>query len=1150
MHCPRTFITVPPPPPTPAAPVCISTTVSPAKSVYKVGDQVTFSWKASNANDVVVFFNNERNVITASNKLNSSITRTVTKDTTFGLDIRNGSGDAAQVVHCPREFLVVKPAPACELTVSPQTLGATGGNVQVTWETTNANDFNIRRIVNGGDNQIVLGGKASGKNNTVSGDTKPVLVTKSSTFQLTAWNEVGDVQCTKNVIVPGTPPVVDIVPTCDSFEADDDTLIRGETTQLRWQTTNAVQVTIDQDIGVKPVDSATAVSPDEPTIYTLTARSADGIERTCTEVIYVDEPPVVDTTPSCDAFTVNGKTAETVVRGTAVTLAWQTTNATRVAINNGVGTNLNPNDSINVTPLTHTTYTATVFDADGDQVICPVRVVTVQEPVVYSCESEVDFTVTPGRIDRGQSATLAWTTTNNVANLSINNGITSTALDNTGVTVSPNNTTTYSMSVNFIDGTNDVCPVTLTVDTPTSDPAPVCNSFVGTPDSFDNGTGGEVTFFWTTSNADTVTIDNGIGAVPVDGSTTTVVSGLGSKTFTLTATKGSRSDTCTEVITVTKPQLTCDANVNFTANPTSIQKGNSSTLNWTTTGVATVSLDNGITSTKLSDSVSVSPTSNTTYNLTATDAAGDSVVCPVTVTVSDEPVPLSCENNVNFSASPSSIDEGDNTVLTWSTSEVTSLSFNQGITDTALSGNVTVSPNSDTTYTMAAVFSDGVTRNCPVTVQVDEDNGGGGGGGGGSSSPRCELEISKTKIDFGEQIRLTWDTRNTSNIELTDDDGNVIVTTEDLLSRDKDDLLDGEITLTPDRDTEYTLEATRGSKKRTCKVEVSVDDDVSFFEVRDQQPIVAGISLTQVPYTGFEAGPALTFAFYALLTLWALFVAYVLVVKNNSILGFSLARSYSTPYAEASVAAANPETKQSAAEAYVAQATAAPVQTVPANLPTIATTGAMVGYAAAHVETSAKDEAIMTELENLAHSHRVLISGDAMRYFIAQCKFEADRNAFLERVITVARASYPAEDGWVVLNLERMKTMCIAGKPVATVVETATVEAPVNLPNEVSGAGSLAESIATGNIVAAYQMIGNRPMIALADAAADLDAVYRNRKGSDAAVSNLLKTATTSHTDGQIQSAIAALTGALDGVYTSEEEAVKMAIMKAVKALS
>jgi hypothetical protein len=75
-------------------------------------------------------------------------------------------------------------------------------------------------------------------------------------------------------------------------------------------------------------------------------------------------------------------------------------------------------------------------------------------------------------------------------------------------------------------------------------------------------------------------------------------------------------------------------------------------------------------------------------------------------------------------------------------------------------------------------------------------------------------------------------------------------------------------------------------------------------------------------------------------------------------------------------------------------------------------------------------------------------------------------------------------------------------------------------------------------------------MIALADAASDFDAIYRARKGESVTVSELLVSSTSAYSDQQLKTAIEALTGAVDGTYTDEASAVKMAIMKAVNVLS
>jgi peptidoglycan-associated lipoprotein len=77
----------------------------------------------------------------------------------------------------------------------------------------------------------------------------------------------------------------------------------------------------------------------------------------------------------------------------------------------------------------------------------------------------------------------------------------------------------------------------------------------------------------------------------------------------------------------------------FTAEPTSIQSGQSSTLRWEISGnVATVSIDNGIGAVQNTGSRRVSPTQSTTYTLTASGPGGNTTAS-ATVNVSAPPPP-------------------------------------------------------------------------------------------------------------------------------------------------------------------------------------------------------------------------------------------------------------------------------------------------------------------------------------------------------------------------------------------------------------------------------------------------------------------------------------------------------------------------------
>jgi len=574
----------------------------------------------------------------------------------------------------------------------------------------------------------------------------------------------------------------------------------------------------------------------------------------------------------------------------------------------------------------------------------------------------------------------------------------------------------------------------------------------------------------------------------------------------------------------------------FTASPDSLLAGGGNvTLAWNVTQATNVSISPTVGSVSPVGSKVINVTQGTTYVLTAEDSNGDKDTCEASVTVADSVPVFTCENNVDFTISDSSIRRGTAVTLNWRTTDVDSVSISN-TSATPLSGNRSVQPPDDTTYTLTATQGSR-TVSCPVSVDVSS-----GGGGGGSSTPRCELDISDDKIRAGEEITLRWDTSRATEVTIEDDRGNVIFTTDEYLSRDKEDFYDGSIKVKPTRDTQYTLTAERGSRDRECEVEVEVEDNVVVLQTRDQQPLVAGISLTQVPYTGFEAGPFMTSLFYALLVAWSLFITYLLVIRNRvasaSIKTFTPSREELS--SKDSMLQAESLRPDVFAPSVMEKITAS--QTTPTNLPTGIPA---VGQGEKNSQTvtqqaSQATDSEVTAIENRAHSQKALLSSDAVRYFVASTEGSVERDQALDQVTAEAKKTYPLEDGWIVINQARMQSLC----EVCSLSSIKATAAPATVP---TGTGSLAEAIVTGNVVAAYQMIGHRPMFALADAAADLDAVYRNRKGGSNTVSDMLTKETQNLSVEQITEMIAALTGALDGTYSDEASAVKMAIMKAVK---
>ncbi len=84
-----------------------------------------------------------------------------------------------------------------------------------------------------------------------------------------------------------------------------------------------------------------------------------------------------------------------------------------------------------------------------------------------------------------------------------------------------------------------------------------------------------------------------------------------------------------------KPSIT-----SFTAEPRSIERGQSATLNWATSNATDITIDQGIGAVQSSGSRTVSPASTTTYTLTANGPGGsDSRTVTVEVTVPPPPPP-------------------------------------------------------------------------------------------------------------------------------------------------------------------------------------------------------------------------------------------------------------------------------------------------------------------------------------------------------------------------------------------------------------------------------------------------------------------------------------------------------------------------------
>jgi len=559
--------------------------------------------------------------------------------------------------------------------------------------------------------------------------------------------------------------------------------------------------------------------------------------------------------------------------GGTVTLSWSTSNATYIEINNGVGMQHAESGSRSVSVTSDTTFTLTALGTGGNAT-CTATVTVSPPPPPAPAAVCSYFDVSPNTVPYGGgNVTITWNT-QNATSVSIDNGV-GTVSANGSNTVFVSSNTTFRLTAIGAGGNDTHCVDSVTVQAAPPQAPAFCDSFTADKTTVPHN-GGTVTLTWATRYATSVSIDNGVGNVALNGSKNVFVSST--VTYTLTAVGAGGNDTCTVTITVGTPPVThvatCDS---FTADRYNVPyNGGNVVLSWATTNATSVSIDNGVGNVSVDGSKNVFVNSTVTFTLTAVGTGGNDT-CTVTITKGTAQAPI-C-NYLRVDGDDNNIEEGDNVTIEWSTTNATDVTISPDIGSVSANGSRTVEIDDDITYTLTARNAAGNESTCTLRIEIEEEEED------DKKTPRCELDISKDRVKRGEKVTLSWETTNVDEIVIKDDRGNTIFDTDDYSSSKRKKYFDGEIDVIINQSTEFILKAQGvDGGSRTCKVDVEVDD-IAVYEKRDQALVIA---LTQVPYTGFEAGAFLTFLFYAVLTLWALFIAYILVVKKGSVLGFSL----------------------------------------------------------------------------------------------------------------------------------------------------------------------------------------------------------------------------------------------------------------------
>jgi hypothetical protein len=556
--------------------------------------------------------------------------------------------------------------------------------------------------------------------------------------------------------------------------------------------------------------ASVAVTPASTTTYTVTGTGGNGCTSTSTTTITVINPPTVSVSGNT---TLCAGSSTTLTANGAVTYTWQPGNLTGA--------------SVTVTPASTTTYTitGTTGSCSATQTVtvtvnaAPVVAATASQtvactgsPVTLTATGAATYTWQPGNLSGSSvsvspvsattytvtgtaasgcavTATVALsvqtTPTVSVSGNSVICGGGSTTLTATGaasyvwqpgnfpgssVTVSPASATTYTVT-----GSNGTCTSTQTFAitiaptptvTATASQSTVCS---GSPVTLTAN--GAASYTWMPGNLTGV-------SVSVTPATTT--------TYTVTGVNGSCSSTATVTVTVSP------ASPVTVSGATSVCSGSSTTL--TASGAASYVWMPGNFTTA---SVTLTPSSTTTYTVTGTSVNG--CVATQTVLVTVQPIP------VVTATGPASVCAGS--PVTFTASGATSYTWQPG----NFPGNtLTVTPLSNSTYTVTGV-SAGCSNTATVAVTV-------------APTPTVTATASSASVCPGGTVTLTA-AGASSYIWMP---GN---------------LSGSSVVVTPSATTTYTVTGVDGSCQSTATVSVTVSP-VAPVTVSGASSVCAGSTVT------------------------------------------------------------------------------------------------------------------------------------------------------------------------------------------------------------------------------------------------------------------------------------------------------------------
>lgn len=241
-------------------------------------------------------------------------------------------------------------------------------------------------------------------------------------------------------------------------------------------------------------------------------------------------------------------------------------------------------------------------------------------------------------------------------------------------------------------------------------------------------------------------------AVPLSGKNTAVATFTAAEgqsyRFRLTV-KDPHGAAASAAVTVTTAAPLPVRIVRFTANPSTIRAGQTSTLVWQIENAESAEISGIGRVDPRAGTTTVAPTRTTEYRLTARNRTGE--VSETVVVVVEQPQ----VRILSFYASPATIMEGESSTLHWQTENAETVTIS-GVGNVAASGSTVVTPTRTTTYTLTARNPHGE-ASAQVTVQVTP-----------GALPRIvRFGAAPPEIVAGETSNLFWVVENADEVTIS-----------------------------------------------------------------------------------------------------------------------------------------------------------------------------------------------------------------------------------------------------------------------------------------------------------------------------------------------------------------------------------------------